>query len=523
MSETFLFYILLVLIILGLVMLAQKFRTAYPIVLVLGGLVLSLIPGIPDISVEPEWIFVIFLPPLLYEAAWYTSWKEFWRWRRLISSFAFPVVVITAFGVAAFSVACIPGFTWALGFLLGGIVSPPDAVSASAILKHIKVPRRIVSVLEGESLLNDASSLIIFRFALIAVGTGHFAIEEAIGSFFLVVGMGILIGLGVALVYYAIHRWLPTDPNIDIVLTLTAPYAMYLLAEMFHFSGVLAVVSGGLFLSSRSHVILSHSSRLRGTNVWSALGFVLNGLVFMLIGLELPVIVDQLGDVGLGEAIVYGIAMTVFLIAIRMCCTFGAVVFTKFISRYITTADPSPGVKAPVIIGWAGMRGVVSLAAALSVPLVLANGQPFPQRNLILFITFSVILLSLVVQGLTLPVVIGWLNMEDPDRALPEEEQVEAIRRKLAARSLAILDENHQQTVEANRMLTQLRARYEHDQFGTAEESAAYATVVLDLLDRQRSWLREINRKNEVSEEVIRRYQTLLDLEQEKLQRWREK
>lgn len=523
MPETILFYIILILIILGLVMLAQKLRTAYPIVLVLGGLLLSLVPGMPDVAVEPELIFLIFLPPLLYEAAWYTSWKEFWRWRRIISSFAFPVVVITAFAVAAFSVTCIPGFTWALGFLLGGIVSPPDAVSASAILKHINVPRRVVSVLEGESLLNDASSLIVFRFALIAVATGHFAMQEAVGSFVLVVGMGILIGLGVALVFYAIHRWLPTDPNIDIVLTLTAPYAMYPLAEMFHFSGVLAVVSGGLFLSSRSHIILSHSSRLRGTNVWSALGFVLNGLVFMLIGLELPVIVDQLGNVGLGEAILYGVLMTLVLMVIRMCCTFGAVVFTKFISRYITTADPSPGVKAPVIIGWAGMRGVVSLAAALSVPLVLDNGQPFPQRNLILFITFSVILLTLVVQGLTLPALIGWLKMEDPDKALPEEEQVEVIRRKLAAKSLSVMDEMHLETVEANRLLSQLRVRFEHDQSGTAEETATYAQVVLDLLDRQRTWLREINRKNEVSDEVIRQYQTLIDLEQEKLERWRGK
>ncbi|RYZ36555.1 MAG: Na+/H+ antiporter, partial [Sphingobacteriales bacterium] len=435
MTEQFMFCIGLVIAILLLVMLAQKIKIAYPIVLVVGGLLLSLLPGLPQMNIDPELIFIIFLPPLLYEAAWYTSYKEFWRWRRVISSFAFIIVLLTSLLVAVVSNALIPGFTLALGFLLGGIVSPPDAVSATSILKQVKIPRRVTAILEGESLMNDASSLIVFRFALIAVSTGQFVFQKAAASFFIVIIAGIAVGLAVAFIYYAVHKWMPTDPNIDVVLTLTAPYAMYLVAEKLHVSGVLAVVSGGLYLSSRSHIILNHRSRLRGINVWSSLAFVLNGLVFMLIGLELPVIVSQLGDVSLMAAISYGLIISALLIVCRILCTLGASAFTVFISRFITTADSHPGWRGPLVIGWAGMRGVVSLAAALSIPIYAAKDVPFPQRNLILFITFTVILVTLVVQGLTLPWVIKMVKMEDPDHYASEEDQDVELRKGLEAGS----------------------------------------------------------------------------------------
>ncbi|HMI04333.1 MAG TPA: cation:proton antiporter, partial [Pedobacter sp.] len=267
----------LLFIILFVVMLAQRIKVAYPILLVLVGLPLGFVPFLRGIEIQPELIFVIILPPLLYEAAWNTSWKDFWKWRRVISSFAFPVVILTSCVVAFVSSALIPGFTLAAGFLLGGIVSPPDAVSASAILKNIKVPRRFISIVEGESLLNDASSLVVFRFALAAVLTGSFVFREAATDFVVVIVMGIVTGIAVALVFYAIHRWLPTSTNIDVVLTFVTPYVMYMLAEEFHFSGVLAVVSGGLFLSARRHEFLSYRSRLQGINVWEAVAFVLNG------------------------------------------------------------------------------------------------------------------------------------------------------------------------------------------------------------------------------------------------------
>jgi Na+/H+ antiporter len=521
MVTTFISYVVLLIIILFLVMLANKLKIAYPVVLVLAGLALSFIPGLPAVSIDPELIFVIFLPPLLYEAAWYTSWKDFWRWRRVIASFAFIIVLITSLIVALVSNAVIPGFSIALGFLLGGIVSPPDAVSATAILKTVKVPKRVTSILEGESLLNDASSLVVFRFALIAVGTGQFVFHQAAISFVMVIVMGILIGIGVALLYYTVHRWMPTDSNIDTILTLTAPYVMYITAEEFHVSGVLAVVSGGLFLSAKSHVILTQSSRLRGSNVWSALGFVLNGLVFMLIGLELPVIVSQLGGISLGEAIGYGALITAVLVVTRVLCTVGASYFTVFISRYITTADSRPGLRGPLIIGWAGMRGVVSLAAALSVPLHLNNGAPFPQRNLILFITFMVILLTLVVQGLTLPMVIKWLHFEDPDHYLPANEQDVQIRRQLATESAKYLQNNHAEAIAGNQALLQLKTKLEDDSLTPNDEGetrhGVYCTVYRDLLNMQREFLNELNKKPETSEEVIRKYHGLIDLEEERI------
>jgi len=519
MQAVFIQYIFVIITILLLLLLSQKLKIAYPIMLVVGGLILSMVNITPDIHITPELVLMIFLPPLLYEAAWNTSWKEFWRWRRVITSFAFLIVIVTSLVIAFISSTIIPGFTLALGFLLGAIVSPPDAVSASAILKNISVPKRLSAIIEGESLLNDASSLIIFRFALVAVETGRFVFQDAAFNFVLVIVMGFAIGLMVAYAYFKIHSWLPKDSNVDVVLTLTAPYVMYMAAETFHFSGVLAVVSGGLFLSARSHLFLDYRSRMQAQSVWSTLGFVLNGLVFMMIGLELRTIVEQLGSVSLGQAITYGLLISLSLIVCRMLCTIGASYFTVFISRFITTADSRPGLKGPIILGWAGMRGVVSLAAALSIPLLLTNGNAFPQRNLILFITFVVILVTLVLQGLTLPWLIRRVNMKDPDNHLPLHEQHAQIRNHLVVNGLSFIDTHYKEHTQTNSSLQQLRATFENDQATTQHADHGgleqFKKIYLELLDKQRSLLLELNRSTETDEEVIRSYQNLLDMEEE--------
>jgi monovalent cation/hydrogen antiporter len=529
MENVYIEYIYLILIILALVMLARRLKIAYPIVLVLGGLVLSFIDGFSSITIDPNLIFFIFLPPLLYEAAWQTSWKEFWRWRRVIFSFAFPIVIVTSFVVALVSQAMIPGFTLALGFLLGGIVSPPDAISATSIMRTVKVPKSLVSIAEGESLLNDASSLIVFRFALVAVTTGQFVFKEAATNFFLVIIMGVLVGLAIAFIFYAIHRWLPTTPSIDIVLSFLAPYCMYYFAERFHFSGVLAVVSGGLFLSYRRQTMLSHLSRVQGTNVWSTVGFVLNGIIFMLIGLQLPSIIAQLENIQLGEAIGYGLLISFVLIIARMLCTFGAVLFTRFMSRFITVADPNPGWKTPVIFGWAGMRGVVSLAAALSIPVLLPGGAAFPQRNLILFITFIVILITLVLQGLTLPWLIRKIKLEDRFSPISPAEQETIIQKKLALTSLNFLEEKYAEEVLDNEHLTNMKTMLSSKlkYFTNAFENGVvydennplkqYQKVALGLLDHQRELLHKMNQRSEFDEDIIRKYMTLLDLEETRL------
>jgi len=530
MHSTFVLYIGLLVIILFLVMLAQRLRISYPIVLVLGGLALSLVPGLPPVAIDPELIFLIFLPPLLYDAAWATSWKEFWKWRRVISSFAFGIILLTSSVIAVVSSSIIPGFTLALGFLLGGIISPPDAVSATTVFRSLEgVPKRLISIVEGESLMNDASSLIVYRFAMAAVITGVFSIQQAAVSFTVVIIMGIVTGLAVALIFYAIHRWLPTTPSIDTVLTFVAPYVMYIVAEEFHFSGVLAVVSGGLFMANRRHTILSHLSRIQGINVWSTVGFVLNGIVFMLIGLELPVIVRQLEGSSLTSAIWYGVIISVVVIVTRILCAMGASVFTVFISRFIKTADSSPGLRMPFAFGWAGMRGVVSLAAALAIPNMV-NGQPFPQRNMILFITFVVILVTLVGQGLTLPILLRWLKLGETDYPMSDLEQEILIRKKLAYIGMQLLDEKYKDEVEQNDLLRQVRSDLENDYiflegYATSHgtdgnrrlDIKRYRAISNEVIREQRSMLKKINRKAEFDEEVIRKHFSQLDLSEEKL------
>jgi CPA1 family monovalent cation:H+ antiporter len=525
MHHLFLEFIFLILIILALVMLANKLKLAYPIILVLGGLALSLTKFFSNITIDPDLIFFIFLPPLLYEASWQVSWKEFWKWRRIIASFAFPIVIITSCVVAFASNAIIPGFTLALGFLLGGIVSPPDAVSATAIMRQVKVPRVILSIIEGESLLNDAASLIVFRFALAAVLTGQFHFQDAAVDFLLVIIMGTLIGLVIGFIIYCIHRWLPTTTSIQIVLTLATPYLMYYAAEHFHFSGVLAVVSGGLFLSGRRQVMFDYRSRMQGVNVWSNLVFVLNGLVFVLIGLQLPLIVQQLGDISLGKAIGYGLAVSLVLIVVRLLCTIGASLFTTFMSRFITVADARPGIKGPIVFGWAGMRGVVSLAAALSIPLLLNNGQEFPHRSLILFITFVVILVTLVLQGLTLPWLIRKLKLEDHNQKIPLEKQEKIIQKKMAHYSLQYVEEKYGEDWEKNEHLRNLQAKLRselnffnrmlEDIDGPGDQSRKeYFSLYLELLEEQRRILHKINQHEEFEEELVRKYNILIDLEE---------
>jgi CPA1 family monovalent cation:H+ antiporter len=524
-------YIVLILIIVGLVMLAQKLRIAYPIVLVVGGLLLGFTNGFPKISIDPDLVFFIILPPLLYEAAWQTSWKEFWKWRRVIMSFAFPIVILTATVVAFVSQAVIPGFTWALGFLLGGIISPPDAISATTIMRTVRVPKLIVSVAEGESLLNDASSLIVFRFALAAIVTGQFVFREAAVSFVLVVVIGTLIGLAIGLLFYAVHRYLPTTASIDIVLSFVTPYCMYYVAEHFHYSGVLAVVSGGLLLSNKRQTMFTHLSRIQGANVWSTVGFVLNGLVFLLIGLQLPAIIAQLNTISLSSAIGYGLLISVALMITRLLCTFGASIFTRFISRYITVANANPGFKGPIILGWAGMRGVVSLAAALSIPVVINQGQPFPQRQLILFITFVVILVTLVFQGLTLPWVIRKVRIEEAEDHIPEEKQEAIIQQKLTRTALDFLASNYPGEVDRNAHVTNMKDRLAIDSayFSSSarkepsqqlpDSLTEYQQIALDVLNQQRSLLDRMNHRMEFDEDIIRKYLLLLDLDETKLRK----
>ena len=514
-----------------LIMLAKKLNIAYPIFLVLAGLVIGYIPGMPVIAIDPDLIFLIFLPPLLYEAAWYTSWNDFWKWKRPISLLAFGLVIFTSTIIAFFATAVIPGFTLPMGFLLGGIISPPDAVAATSVLKNVKIPKRIITILEGESLINDASSLIVLRFALAAVLTGKFSLHEATTEFFIVTLMGIVIGVAVAHVMYAIHRFLPTTSSIDSALTLISPYFMYLAAEQFHYSGVMAVVSGGLFLSYRSHEIFTDGqSRLQAINVWATVVIVLNGLVFILIGLELPVIMKGLEGYSLSEAWKYGLIISGIVILIRLIWIYPGTFVPRWLFKSIRTTEPNPGWKNPFIVGWAGMRGVVSLAAALSLPLITHTGQAFPHRNLIIFITFVVILVTLVFQGFTLPILIKLMKIKDIDQVVPEDQQEMTIKIRLTEVALKRLDEHYLDEIEHNHLLqvlkTELQNNAEHAaaRLGSLEHGDTHQTqrdvyrkALKDIYQQQRKELYRIRKEKKFSEEAIRRQAMQVDLAEMKI------
>jgi len=505
-------------------MLAGKLRVAYPIVLVLAGLVVSLIPGLPRMRVDPDLIFFLVLPPLLFEAAWSISWKELWRWRRVITSFAFLVVFFTALAVAVVTSQVIPGFTLALGFLLGGIVSPPDAVSVGAVTRFVKIPRTTKALLEGESLLNDASALIIFRFALIAVGTGQFIWQQAAVDFAWMVVGGVGTGLLLGWFFVQMHRRLPTEAASDIALTLIEPYFMYWAAEQMHSSGVLAVVSGGLFMARRQLLFLNSASRVKGFSVWESFVFILNGLVFLMIGLELPEIVDGIRGHGisLATAIGYGVLVTVVLVLARVISSYAALI-TTFIFR----PEVAPRGRTrrqtwmmPWLLGWTGMRGVVSLAAALAIPVLLEDGTAFPHRSLILFITFVVILLTLVVQGLTLPYLIRTTRLlEGAPAPLSGEEEGHRVRRSLHAHTLAFLrervDAEHPDHAGLRRIAAQWPAHGEADASDAGREQTKL--VMLELLESQRQHLRELNRDPAIDDDLLRHEVYLIDLEEERL------
>ena len=526
MHHNLLLYLLLLSAVFMLIMLAKKIKIAYPLLLVVAGLGIGYIPGMPPVTMDPDLIFLIFLPPLLYEAAWYTSWNDFWKWKRPIGLLAFGLVIFTSTIVAFVAVAIIPGFTLPMGFLLGGIISPPDAVAATSVLKNIKIPKRIVTILEGESLVNDASSLIVFRFALAAVLTGKFSVHEAAINFFMVTIMGVLVGLAVAHVMYFIHRFLPTTSSIDAAFTLIAPYFMYLAAEQFHYSGVMAVVSGGLFLSYRSHeIFMDGQSRMQTVNVWSTLAIILNGLVFILIGLELPVILDGLGSYSPADAWTYGLIISAIVIAIRMLWIFPAAYIPRYLFKSIRTSEPNPGWKGAFIIGWAGMRGVVSLAAALSLPLLLETGADFPFRNLIIFITFVVILVTLVFQGLTLPFIIKAIKITEIDPVMPDDQQETGIKLRLTQAALKRLEEHYELDAARSDLVGVLRTELQNNVAQSIQrlesldcdetqqhEISNYNKILKDLYKVQRAELYHIRKEKAFSDEAIRQQEMQIDL-----------
>lgn len=514
-----------------LVLLAQKLKIAYPIFLVAAGLAISFIPGIPATHIDPDLVFLIILPPVLYDAAQNTSWKALWRWRRIISVMALGFVMLTATSVALVSYYLIPGFTLADGFLLGAIVSPPDAAAATAILRFVKLPKGIISILEGESLLNDATSLTIFRFALMAIASNSFVWQHAAAGFVLVTLSGIVIGLIIGYVFYLVFRWLPTTANLDITLSIVLPYLIYVIAEALHSSGVLAVVSGGLFIAYQNHFVFSHSSRLKSTAIWSSLVFILNAVVFFVIGLQLPAIMERVKDGTLTKSIVAALIISSVVILVRLLSLLFSSVFTRFISRFIKVAQSRPGWRNPLIVSFMGMRGVVSLASALAIPLLLPGGQAFPNRDIILFITFAVILITLVGQGLALPWLIKKIKPEVLAGEKPDNVQMLEMELHLYNAGLEKLRAKYPDDIKENAFLKGkhelydfkvklLQASKEEEKPGESVNRLThrFRRVMMEVIEHERRELHAFRKKECYDDDMIRIIENRLDLEEERLE-----
>ncbi len=518
------FFIGIIILVVLIEMLAKKIKIAYPILLVVAGLLISTIPSLPVLKINPDFIFFIFLPPLLFEASWTISFKELKRWWRIIGSFSFIVVFFTATSVALFANYFIPGFSLALGFLLGAIVSPPDAVSAGAILKFVKVPKSTATILEGESLFNDAASLIVFRFALVAVATGQFIWGDALISFSWMVFGGAAIGLILGWFFTQAHKRLPTDAPSNIVFTLLEPYILYWVAEQLHSSGVMAVVCGGLFLSTRRFKILNSESRISGFNFWESFVFILNGLVFFIIGLDLTEIVNGLKSAGipLSTGIYYGVMVTVVIILVRILASYMALFSTYIFRRKVLTEGFSfkKSWRTPLILGWTGMRGVVSLAAALSIPVYLDNGTNFPQREVILFISFMVIILTLFAQGLTLPYILKRFSLSSMLSIKEEDENAGLkLRRATWKFSINYLKEKHGAQLSENVFLAGIITQWEEKLVSKEEDllNPTCKNIYQELLEAQRQFLIGQNKLSDINETLVHREIQLIDLEEEKL------
>ena len=440
-----------------LAVVARRLRLPYPILMVLGGVGAALIPGLPEIRLDSELVFLLILPPILYGAAWFSSWRDIRRNARPIGLLAIGCVLFTAVAIAMVAHWAVPGMPWGAAFVLGAIVSPPDAVAATSVFQRLAVPRRIVTILEGESLINDATGLVAYRFAVAAVLTGGISLWSA-GLQFLWGGIGgVLVGLGVGWIGLQCHRRMP-DPTTEIILSLLLPYAAYLPAEAVHASGVLATVTAGLYIARQSASLMSPATRVQAEGVWTTFIFLLNATVFILIGLQLRGVLQDIGSYSAAMLLRSALLVSAATVVVRIVWVFPATYLPRWLVRRIREQDPIRSWRWPALIAWNGMRGVVSLAAALALPFTTAGGEAFPYRSLIVFLAFVVILVTLLGYGLTLPVVIRWLAISDDGEKAREEREARVAASEAALERLLELEERAEVAADA---LERIRGYYE--------------------------------------------------------------
>jgi CPA1 family monovalent cation:H+ antiporter len=518
---------LLLLFVAAIATLARKLETPYPIVLVIAGLLLGFVPGMPKVELQPNVVFVVILPALLYSAALDTAWEDFRYNLVSIALLAVGLVGFTVFAVAASGPLLLPGFDWKSGFVLGAVVATTDAVAASSIARRVGLPKRIADILEGESLVNDATGLLALEFgtAMVVHGTTPTVSSGILRLLYLSVA-----GIAVGLLLGRVIEWFEfrvDDAPIEIAISIFVPYAAYLAGEAIKASGILAVVAAGLYLGRKSSLFFSPGVRLQTHAVWNALTFILNGLVFVLIGLQLPYVLGEIKDFRFTELLLYATIFCALLIVLRLVWTFPGAYLAYFIRNHILhQAEKWPGARPVFVVGWTGMRGVIALAAAISLPVNGAGGQPLANRNLIIFLTFSLIIVTLVFQGLTLPSLIRRLGLAGTGNSFREEREARravaeaALERlsELRKRDMPDFDELYEDiTQHYQNRLDSFKQTQAPDGDTKAARHKRYIELSRELLGVERDATFRLRRQGRISDEIARELERELDLSETRL------
>jgi CPA1 family monovalent cation:H+ antiporter len=501
---------------------AARLEIPPAILLVLTGVVLALVPGLPALELAPELVLLLVLPPIIYASAVAMSWREFRFNLRPISLLAVGCVVFTTAAVAAATHFAL-GFTWPVGFVLGAIVSPPDAIAPLSIARRMQLPRRLLVILEGEGLANDATALILYRFAVAAVSAGEFSLGQAVGMFALIVGGEIAWGLVVGWLILRLRRW-AHDPRIEITLSILVPALAYWPPEHLGGSGVLATVTAGLYISWNGLRLISAETRLQGIFFWDLFIYLIEGMVFLITGLQARTLIARIGDHAISELAISAAVVSAVVITTRFIWMYPATYLPRWLFPPLKRRDPSPPWQWPFVLAFTGVRGIVSLAAALAIPFSTANGQPFPDRDLILFLTFSVILVTLVGQGLLLPWVIRALGLAHAGRRERRGDRAEAYeaRRLGIEAALERLDQLAAERDLAENVVQTLRARHrgrlkhiEHSSDGDdgyKKLAELYAEIELLLIAAERQQINDLFRGGKLKDEARRQIERELDL-----------
>ena len=521
MTETIQTLLLMLGLLAAVAVAAKRLNVAPSILLVIAGIGIAFVPGLPRIELAPEVVLLVILPPLIYSAGVAMSWRDFCFNLRPITLLAFGCVVFTTCAIAV-AVHYVLKFDWAIAFLLGAIIAPPDVVAPLAVARRLGLPRRLLVVLEGEGLANDATALILYRFAVAAAVTGSFSLEQAAGTFALIVVGEILYGIATGWLSLRLRQW-ARDPRVEITLSLMTPYIAFWVPQHLGGSGVLATVACGLYVSWVGPRLISSATRLQGIFFWDLLVYLIEGFVFLVTGLQVRALLEQAQFVPIRELVVATLLTTLIAIVARFIWVFPATYTPRWVSPSLARRDPSPPWQQPFLLAFTGVRGVVSLAAALAIPFTLNNGQPFPHRGLILFVTFGVIVLTLVGLGSMLPPVVRWLGVNRTGH----QEHVDEIRAELNAR-ISALDEIEkrleifiEQRELPDEVIALLQTRNQsrrqilpsdlEDGLGQTRQSAA---LKKELIDAEREFVFQLLRDGKITDEARRRIEYELDLEE---------